>query len=133
MDSKCPHIAKLDYRTIFSFDSNLPEKYHLLMNDYFQHFVQLDFRDSDDGKSKRDLQPVHCVNCGAPWSGAEGSIEWGAKHGEVHCKDCQWPGRAIHIVQDPETGEKIATLRNFPLMVHPDYVTKVLDGGLPKL
>jgi len=127
------HIKKLDYRTIFSFDDGLPELYHKLLDDYFSHFVQIEFKDDDDGVSSRDMAPVHCISCGAPWSGLMAAVRWGITHGEVLCGECGWPGRAIHIVKHPDGGEPLAVLRNFPLMVHPEFVRKATDGGMPKL
>lgn len=110
---------------MLSTDGPVSEKYSKALDDYFQHFVQPEFYGEDDGVSVRRAKPVSCVNCGAPMQGTPNFFKLGAKHGEFVCADCGWPGRFIHVVRDPEDATvTLVHLRNFPMMVHPDFVRK---------
>lgn len=68
-----------------------------------------------------------CISCGKRLTGMMaafmgGGFEWGIAHGEGHCANCRWPGRAHHFIHDDKSDEPLITIHNMVLQYHPDFV-----------
>lgn len=54
------------------------------------------------------MPPGGCPNCGR-----KHGFTWGMAHGEGHCVNCMYPGRAVHDIPD------VGVIRNLVLWYHP--------------
>jgi hypothetical protein len=120
MDSPA-NTAKLDWRTFMKASDDTPETTIRALDSYFAHFVALEIKDDVEGKP--DIQPQACVGCGKTLTGLCGTWRWGIAHGVGECGHCGWPSHGHHFIKD-ESGEEVATLHNFILQVHPDFVER---------
>lgn len=99
-----------DWRDFIKVGDDTPEYFIKALDKYFQSFAA---PDSD------------CPGCGADLTHMLfGTFRWGLVHGHGNCQTCGWPAVAHHFIRD-EAGEEVATLRNFVLAAHPDFVKKV--------
>lgn len=117
---------KLDWRTFMSASADMPAKSIKALDDYFSQFVAIGIKEID---GKKEIEPLTCVGCDEALTGfaaallGKGGFEWGLVHGQGHCRNCGWPAFGHHFIKD-EDGADVATLRNFILQVHPDFVSK---------
>jgi hypothetical protein len=111
----------MDWRTLISIGEDRPELVAAL-DEYFRPFAQRPFR-LVDGKTLMDDFP--CLHCGKPLTGTVAALMgsgfvFGIMHGEGHCAECKWPGRAHHSLKIE--GVEFFNIQNVVLQYHPDFV-----------
>ncbi len=94
-------VARCDWRTIFAATDDAPEELTTALDEHFRHYCPA----PDCPKCEKALM-----------------FTWGLVHGEGHCANCGWPATGHHFIKD-KAGKELASLRFFPLAVHPDFVT----------
>lgn len=111
----------LNWRTFMKASDDMPETSLKALDSYFSHFAAIEIKDGADGKP--DIQPQKCCGCGKELTGLFGTWRWGIAHGVGECGACGWPSHGHHFIKD-EKGEEVATLHNFILQVHPNFVER---------
>ena len=110
-------VARLDWRTIFTWKDGDPPKW---FDEYFRPFAQPGITKGEDGE-KDVVEESKCIHCESPLMGLLGTFEWGIAHGSGQCGKCGWPSRLYHFLQDDE-GEDVGRL-SLLLQYHPDAVS----------
>lgn len=115
-------IARLDWHTLIDAAEGTPPETLKALDAYFEAFAQPIFQDGDKTKN------MVCIECDKPLDGLMAvflgsGFTWGITHGEGHCSACKWPARGHHFIKDAG-GKDVATIRNFVLQYHPDFVER---------
>lgn len=113
-------VARLDWRTLINAKEGTPETTIKALDDYFSHFAAVEVKE-ENGKPEMQLQ--QCCGCGKTLTGIFGTWRWGIAHGVGECSSCGWPSHGHHFIKDA-AGEDVATIHNFILQVHPDFVER---------
>lgn len=125
-------IARFDWHTAITAAPDTSAELVAALDSYFAPFAQPAGEvDEYDGKW-RVVEGHPCLKCDKPLSGLVsfllgGGFTWGIAHGEGHCSACHWPARAHHFIKMAD-GSDAATIRNFVLQYHPDFVTEKKRG-----
>ncbi len=115
-------VEHLNWRNIIDAKPDTPADVVAALDAYFAPFAEPVFREADKSKE------MQCIECDKPLTGLMsaffgGGFVWGIVHGEGHCSACRWPARAHHFIKDAD-GKEVATVHNFVLQYHPDFVEK---------
>lgn len=118
MDDFTKKVDRLDWRSFMNAKEGTPETIIKALDGYFSHFAAVEVKEEN---GKPEMQPQKCIGCGRLLTGILGTWRWGIAHGVGECSSCGWPSHGHHFIKD-EAGEHVATIHNFILQVHPDFV-----------
>jgi predicted amidophosphoribosyltransferase len=60
-----------------------------------------------------------CISCGSDLVGFLGTFRWGIEYGEGFCRECGYPARAIHCIENKDN-ETILKTNFFVMQYHPN-------------
>ena len=106
---------RCNWRDFITCGDDAPAEFTDALTGYFDQFCKPDSDCPGCGSKPFAHDPISAF--------LEATFEWGVVHGHGHCGKCGWPGVVHHFVKD-EDGDELCTLRNFGLMVHPDFVER---------
>lgn len=114
-------VERLNWRTFMKASDDTPPETIKALDDYFSNFAAISVEPDDKGVPQ--IKTQHCVGCAKELTGFFGTWRWGIAHGVGECSNCGWPSHGHHWIKD-DKGEGIATLNNFILQIHPDFVER---------
>lgn len=120
-------IERCDWRTFLTASDDTPADVVAALDQHFKHYAQPEF---EQVAGEKTCRPAVCAGCGENLTGSaldglfgNATFEWGIVHGEGRCGRCGWPATGHHFIRGTD-GNAVATLNNFVMSYHPDFVER---------